>query len=206
LPNPISCRLPCVGVLALQGAFREHKWALERLGVQVFLASTLAALRDCEALVIPGGESTTIGRLLNDFNMMEPLRERIRGGMAVFGTCAGMVLLAREIEGSVQPRLGLMEITVRRNAFGRQVDSFEMDLEIPVLGEEPFPGVFIRAPYAVGVGQGVEILCSVQGKGVLLRQGKLLAAAFHPELTGDLRLHRYFISQVAGWNEACKIG
>lgn len=198
MSNPLSSRFPRVGVLALQGAFREHKWALEQLGVEVFLASKLLDLRDCGALVIPGGESTTMGRLLTDFNMMEPLRERIRQGMAVFATCAGMVLLAREIEGSNQPRLGLMDITVRRNAFGRQVDSFEMDLEIPVLGKEPFRGVFIRAPFVLKAGQGVEVLCSVQGQAVLVRQGKLLAAAFHPELTGDLRLHRYFMNQVTG--------
>ncbi|MEW6446910.1 MAG: pyridoxal 5'-phosphate synthase glutaminase subunit PdxT [Bacillota bacterium] len=195
MSNP-SLPSPRIGVLALQGAFREHKWTFERLGVEAFLVAKLSDLQECEALVIPGGESTAIGRLLTVFNLMEPLRERIRRGMAVFATCAGMVLLAREIEGSNQPRLGLMDIRVRRNAFGRQVDSFETDLEIPVLGKEPFRGVFIRAPYVLEAGQGVEVLCSIEGKAVLVRQETLLAAAFHPELTDDLRLHRYFLDYV----------
>lgn len=198
MSNSMSSHSPRIGVLALQGAFREHKWALERLGVEAFLALKRSDIQDCQALVIPGGESTTIGRLLTVFELMEPLRERIRGGMPVFSTCAGLVLLAREIEGSQQPRLGLMDITVRRNAFGRQVDSFEMDLKIPVLGKEPFRGVFIRAPYVLKVGQGVEVLCSIEEKAVLVRQKNLLAAAFHPELTEDLRLHRYFVHRVAG--------
>ncbi|MEW6572319.1 MAG: pyridoxal 5'-phosphate synthase glutaminase subunit PdxT [Bacillota bacterium] len=195
-----SSKSPRIGVLALQGAFREHKWALERFGVEAFLVTKPSEIFDCEALVIPGGESTTIGRLATVFGLMEPLRERLNQGMAVFATCAGMILLAREIEGSNQPRLGLMDMTVRRNAFGRQVDSFEVDLEIPVLGEKPFRGVFIRAPYVLRVGQGVEVLCSTEGKAVLVRQEKLLASAFHPELTDDLRLHRYFVNRVAGFD------
>lgn len=188
-----------VGVLALQGAFREHRWALERLGVPALLVNKPEELGAIEALIIPGGESTTIGRLLSVFGLMEPLRERVRAGMAIFGTCAGMILLAKEIEGSQQPRLGLMDVTVRRNAFGRQVDSFETDLEIPVLGERPFRGVFIRAPYITRVGPGVEVLARLEEKIVLVRQGRLLAAAFHPELTEDLRLHRYFLEEVAGF-------
>uniref|UniRef100_A0A7C2IDT3 Pyridoxal 5'-phosphate synthase subunit PdxT n=1 Tax=Ammonifex degensii TaxID=42838 RepID=A0A7C2IDT3_9THEO len=187
------------GVLALQGAFREHLWALERLGVKGIPVRKPAELALCDALVIPGGESTTIGRLLKVCGLMEPLLERARAGMPFFGTCAGMVLLAREIEGSAQPRLGLVDIVVRRNAFGRQVDSFETDLIIPALGEEPFRGVFIRAPYAVRVGPGVDVLCSLGEKVVLARQGKNLAAAFHPELTADLRLHRYFLTVVGGF-------
>ncbi|MDI6632295.1 MAG: pyridoxal 5'-phosphate synthase glutaminase subunit PdxT [Thermoanaerobacteraceae bacterium] len=129
---------------------------------------------------------------------MGPLLERAQQGMPLFGTCAGMVLLAREIEDSAQLRLGLMDVTVRRNAFGRQVESFEADLLIPVLGEQPFRGVFIRAPYVTRVGPEVEVLCWLEDKAVLVRQGKNLAAAFHPELTGDLRLHRYFLTVVAG--------
>lgn len=189
---------PRVGVLALQGAFREHKWALERLGVSAPLVLKAADLAAIDALIIPGGESTTIGRLLNVFGLMEPLLARVAAGLPVFGTCAGMVLLAREIEGSAQPRLGVMDVTVRRNAFGRQVDSFEIDLMVSVLGPPPFRGVFIRAPYITQVGPGVEVLASLAEKVILVRQGRLLAASFHPELTDDLRLHRYFVVDVAG--------
>ncbi|MEW6770620.1 MAG: pyridoxal 5'-phosphate synthase glutaminase subunit PdxT [Bacillota bacterium] len=186
------------GVLALQGAFREHLQALGRLGVRGFPVRKPVELAACDVLIIPGGESTTIGRLLVEFGLMDPLLERAQQGMPLFGTCAGMVLLAREIEDSAQPRLGVMDIAVRRNAFGRQVDSFEADLCVPVLGEGPFRGVFIRAPYVTRVGPEVEVLCRLEGKAVLARQGKNLAAAFHPELTGDLRLHRYFLTVVAG--------
>jgi 5'-phosphate synthase pdxT subunit len=186
------------GVLALQGAFREHLQALRQLDVKVFPVRKPAELAACDVLIIPGGESTTIGRLLVEFGLIDPLLEQAQRGMPLFGTCAGMVLLAREIEDSAQPRLGLMDITVRRNAFGRQVESFEADLRIPVLGEQPFRGVFIRAPYVTRVGPEVEVLCQLEDKAVLVRQGKNLAAAFHPELTGDLRLHRYFLTVVAG--------
>lgn len=184
-----------VGVLALQGAFREHKSTLERLGINAILVAKPAELAECDALIIPGGESTTIGRLLNAFGLMEPLLTKAQAGMPLFGTCAGMVLLARDIEGSDQPRLGLMDVTVRRNAFGRQVDSFETGLDIPALGKDLFPGVFIRAPYITRVGPGVEILCQLQDKIVLVRQGNNLASAFHPELTGDYRVHRYFLQR-----------
>ncbi|MGQ9512956.1 MAG: pyridoxal 5'-phosphate synthase glutaminase subunit PdxT [Thermodesulfitimonas sp.] len=187
-----------MGVLALQGAFREHKWALERLGVSAPLVLKAEDLAAIDALIIPGGESTTIGRLLNVFGLMAPLLARVAAGLPVFGTCAGMVLLAREIEGSAQPRLGVMDVTVRRNAFGRQVDSFEIDLAIPVLGTTPFRGIFIRAPYITHVGPGVEVLASLGEKIILVRQGRLLSASFHPELTDDLRLHRYFVVSVAG--------
>ncbi|RPF47162.1 pyridoxal phosphate synthase yaaE subunit [Thermodesulfitimonas autotrophica] len=189
---------PRVGVLALQGAFREHKWALERLGVSAPLVLKAEDLAAIDALIIPGGESTTIGRLLNVFGLMAPLLARVAAGLPVFGTCAGMVLLAREIEGSAQPRLGVMDVTVRRNAFGRQVDSFEVDLTVSVLGPPPFRGVFIRAPYITRVGPGVEVLACLAEKVILVRQGRLLAASFHPELTDDLRLHRYFVNEVAG--------
>jgi 5'-phosphate synthase pdxT subunit len=185
-----------VGVLALQGAFREHKNTLEGLGIKTVLVTKRSELETCDALVIPGGESTTIGRLLNVFGLMEPLLARAKAGLPLFGTCAGMVLLARDIAGSEQPCLGLMDVTVRRNAFGRQVDSFEAGLDIPVLGKDLFPGVFIRAPYITRAGPGVEILCRLQDKIVLVREGNKLAAAFHPELTGDHRLHRYFLESV----------
>lgn len=171
---------------------------LDALGVDTCLVTKPADIEACDAMVLPGGESTTIGRLLNVFNLMEPLLERARAGMPLFGTCAGTILLAKEIEGSAQPRLGLLDVAVRRNAFGRQVESFEASLEVPVLGEELFPGVFIRAPYITRVGPETEVLCHLDGKVVLVRQGKVLAATFHPELTGDRRLHRYFLALAAG--------
>lgn len=186
-----------VGVLALQGDFREHKTTLESMGIDTFLVLKPADIARCDALIIPGGESTTIGRLLTVFGLLDPLLERARAGMPVFGTCAGMVLLAREIEGSAQPRLGLIDVVVRRNAFGRQVESFEADLSIPVIGSDPFRGVFIRAPYITQIDPGVEVLGRLEDKIVLVRQGKILAASFHPELTKDYRLHRYFLNQVA---------
>ncbi|MEW6183288.1 MAG: pyridoxal 5'-phosphate synthase glutaminase subunit PdxT [Bacillota bacterium] len=183
-----------VGILALQGAFREHKWALEALGVDTCLVVKPDDIQACEALVIPGGESTTIGRLLDVFGLKEPLLQRTQAGMPLLGTCAGMILLAKEIEGSAQTRLGLLDVTVRRNAFGRQVESFEADLDIPVLGEDSFPGVFIRAPYITRIGPEAEVLCRWENKVVLVRQGRVLAAAFHPELTGDRRLHEFFLT------------
>lgn len=183
-----------VGVLALQGAFREHCRALERLGAEAVQVRKPAQLEGCRALIIPGGESTTIGKLMESYDLFEPIRRMGEEGVPIFGTCAGMILLAREIEGSNQPRLGLMNIGVSRNAFGRQVESFEASLEVPVLGPEPLKGVFIRAPQVVSVGPGVEVLGQYHDKVVLVRQGKMMAAAFHPELTEDNRLHEFFLS------------
>ncbi|MGB9661942.1 MAG: pyridoxal 5'-phosphate synthase glutaminase subunit PdxT [Moorellaceae bacterium] len=185
-----------IGVLALQGAFREHLEKIEDCGAEGREIRKPEHLRGIEALIIPGGESTTIGRLLVEFELMEPVRGLGQEGMPIFGTCAGMVLLAKEIVGSDQPRLALMETIVRRNAFGRQVDSFEAFLEVPLLGQDPFRGVFIRAPYVEKVGPPAEVLSTFEGKIVAVRQGKLLATAFHPELTDDLRFHRYFLSLV----------
>ncbi|HBT48168.1 MAG TPA: pyridoxal 5'-phosphate synthase glutaminase subunit PdxT [Peptococcaceae bacterium] len=182
-----------VGVLALQGAFREHIEKLEACGARGREVRKPRELEGVEALIIPGGESTAIGRLMVEFSLLEPIRRRGEQGMPIWGTCAGMVLLAKDIIDSQQTRLSLMDMKVRRNAFGRQVDSFETDLSIPPLGSEPFRGVFIRAPYAEEVGPGVEVLAAVDGKIVAARQGKLLATAFHPELTGDLRFHQYFL-------------
>jgi 5'-phosphate synthase pdxT subunit len=147
----------------------------------------------CEALVLPGGESTTIGKLVSRFGLAEALRQFAAAGKPVFGTCAGAILLAKEIEGNAQFRLGLMDIAVERNAYGRQVESFEEDLEIAVFGNEPFRGVFIRAPQISALGKGVEPLACCQGRVVLCRQGNLLACTFHPELTSDLRVHQYFL-------------
>jgi 5'-phosphate synthase pdxT subunit len=186
-----------VGVLALQGAFREHVAAFRNLGCECLEVRTPQDVASVAALVIPGGESTTIGKLLLDYRLLEPLLEQVRAGMPVYGTCAGAIVLAREIAGSDQPRLGVMDMRVRRNAYGRQVDSFETSLAIPCLGEEPFAAVFIRAPLIESVGPEVEVLARYGDGVVLARQGHLLAGTFHPELTGDLRLHRYFLNMIA---------
>ncbi|WP_165070787.1 pyridoxal 5'-phosphate synthase glutaminase subunit PdxT [Desulfovibrio sp. ZJ200] len=182
-----------VGVLALQGAFREHAAAVARLGAEAREVRQLKDMRGIDAMIIPGGESTTIGKLLVEWGMLDPLRERIEKGMPVYGSCAGLILLCREIENSNQPRLGVLDATVRRNAFGRQVDSFETDLEMPELGPPPFPAVFIRAPVLTGVGPRVRVLANVKGQAVAVRQDNVLATSFHPELTSDVRLHRYFL-------------
>ena len=184
----------CVGVLALQGAFREHVAAVSRLGVAAREVRQLKDMDGIDAMIIPGGESTTIGKLLNEWNMLEPLRQRILDGMPVYGSCAGLILLCREIENSDQPRLGVLDATVRRNAFGRQVDSFETNLSIPEIGADPLPAVFIRAPVITGVGAGVKVLAEVDGQAVAVRQNNILATSFHPELTPDTRMHSYFLS------------
>ncbi|MCX7911620.1 MAG: pyridoxal 5'-phosphate synthase glutaminase subunit PdxT [Dehalococcoidales bacterium] len=188
-----------IGVLALQGAFAEHISVLKQLGVTAVAVRLPQELDGLSGLVIPGGESTTISRLMLDYNLMEAIARRAEDGLAVFGTCAGMIVMAREISGNSVPSLRLMAIRVRRNAFGRQVDSFETPLEIPVLGERPFPGVFIRAPFIEECADGVEVLARLDnGTVVAARQGKFLATAFHPELTDDLRLHRYFLDIASG--------
>lgn len=184
-----------IGVLALQGAFREHQQMLDQCGVESVQIRKREQLEGVSALIIPGGESTTMGKLLKDFNLFEPIIKMGREGLPIFGTCAGLIMLAKDIAGSEQPRLGLMDISVERNAFGRQVDSFEADLDIPAIGHEPFRAVFIRAPYILSTGNGVEVLARFGEKIVFARQGRFLAAAFHPELTGDLRIHRYFLEK-----------
>ena len=190
------------GILALQGAFREHGRILNGLGAPTREIRQLRDLDGIDSLIIPGGESTTIGKLLNDLGIMNPLLSRIDAGMPVYGTCAGLILLAKDIEKSDQPRLGRMDIKVRRNAFGRQVDSFEAELPIPALGAESFPAVFIRAPIILGRGPEVEVLCGIEREGerrpVAVRQGNLLATSFHPELTNDARIHKYFLNMIAG--------
>ena len=186
-----------VGVLALQGDFREHVEQLRRIGVapiEVRLPKHLAAV---ERLIIPGGESTAIGRLLTIYKLLEPIRARAGHDLAVWGTCAGAILLAREVldqKQGGQPALGVMDIIVRRNAFGSQLDSFETPLDAPAFGEGALPGVFIRAPQIVSAGTGVEVLARLREGGIVAaRQGRLLATTFHPELTGDTRVHRYFL-------------
>ncbi len=183
-----------VGVLALQGAFREHVEMLRRLGheaVEVRLPEQLAGL---DALILPGGESTTIGKLMETFGLREPLRAFAQAGRPVWGTCAGLILLAHDV-GREQPLLDVMNVRVKRNAFGRQTESFETEVPIPPLGEPPFPAVFIRAPYIETVGDGVDVLGTLpDGTIVAARQDNLLATSFHPELSGDPRLHRYFLA------------
>jgi 5'-phosphate synthase pdxT subunit len=184
-----------IGVLALQGAFIEHEQMLRRLGVETVEVRLPAHLDGLDGLIIPGGESTTIGKLATDFGLLEPLR-RFAAERPAWGTCAGLIFLAR-VAGRDQPLLGLMDVRVARNAFGRQVDSFEADLSVPALGERPFPAVFIRAPLIEQVGPDVEVLARLDGgRIVAARQRHLLATAFHPELTGDDRFHRLFLEMV----------
>lgn len=183
-----------IGVLALQGAFREHRRSLGRLDVESAEVRVPRDLEDLDGLIIPGGESTTIGKLMNEGSLWEPVTRFIADGKKVWGTCAGAIILATDIEGSDQPRLSAIDITVARNASGRQVDSFEADLPVGVLGDRPFPAVFIRAPFITRVGSTVSVLAQWDGNTVLARQGRVLVASFHPELTDDLRLHQYFLT------------
>jgi 5'-phosphate synthase pdxT subunit len=191
--------LPRIGVLGLQGDVREHLAALDAAGeTDAAEVRTPEEIRGLLGLIIPGGESTTVGKLMTRWGLDAAIREEHDRGMAIFGTCTGMILLARRIEGSDQFRLGLMDATVRRNAFGRQVDSFEADLPVPALGNEPVRGVFIRAPLIVEAGPAVERLSEIPEGVVLAREGRCLASAFHPELTPDLRLHRRFLEMARG--------
>jgi 5'-phosphate synthase pdxT subunit len=197
---------PIIGVLALQGDVREHLHVLTDLGAHPVAVRRPAELAAVDGLVVPGGESTTIAKLARIFDLLDPLRERIAGGLPVFGTCAGMILLADRIEDgtSDQETLGGLDITVRRNAFGRQVDSFETDLDVTGI-EEPVHAVFIRAPWVDSVGDDVEVLARVPddqaeseaaGRIVAVRQGPLMATSFHPEVGGDGRVHRMFVDLV----------
>ena len=184
-----------VGVLALQGDFREHKLMLERLGARVREVRLPEHLEGLAGLVVPGGESTTIGKLAAEYGLDEAVRQAYEAGdLAVWGTCAGAIWIAREILDYQQPHLGLMDIAVRRNAFGRQVDSFEVDLEIEEM-DAPFRAVFIRAPEIVRVGEGVRVRARHEGRVVFAEQERMWAMAFHPELTGDDRLHREFLER-----------
>ena len=188
-----------IGVLASQGAFAEHIAKLRQLEAEAVPVRLPEELEGLDGLVIPGGESTSIGRLMRDYKLTSEIRDRVKNSLPVFGTCAGMILLAKKSSDAYLESLGLMDITVRRNAFGRQRESFEAELTIPVLGEKPFPGVFIRAPLIEQVNSQVEILAKLaDGTIVAVRQKKLLALAFHPELTDDLRFHQYFLDIVAG--------
>ncbi len=186
-----------IGVLALQGAFAEHAQALARLGVRAREVRQHKDLEGIDGLIIPGGESTTIGKLLDILGMAGPVRELGRAGLPIWGTCAGMILLATDA-GRPQPLLGLLDIGVRRNAFGSQLDSFEADLRVPALGDEPFRAVFIRAPLVERLGPGVVPLATLEdGTIVAAERDNVLVTAFHPELTGDPRFHEYFLAKVA---------
>jgi 5'-phosphate synthase pdxT subunit len=201
-----------VGIVAMQGDFEAHRRAVEAAGGEAVLVRTPEQVAAADALILPGGESTTIGKLLARFRVDEAVKEADAAGKPIYGTCAGMILLSKDIVSGEkrggQPTLGLMDISVARNAFGRQVDSFEANIAAPgVAGEEPLRGVFIRAPFVTKIGPGVEVLATYNGTVVLVRQDHRLASAFHPELTGDVRVHRYFLDMIRSAKPAeTKIG
>jgi pyridoxal 5'-phosphate synthase pdxT subunit len=182
------------GVLALQGDFREHVRTFHAAGATPVEVRLPADLEGVDCLAIPGGESTTISKLARAFDLVEPIRARAAGGMPILGTCAGMIVLARDVIGG-DPLLGILDVAVRRNAYGRQVDSFEADLQVRGI-EHPVRGVFIRAPWIEDVGPEVDVLATFEGRPVVLEQGNLLAASFHPELIGETGLHRYLLGKV----------
>ncbi|MEW4231662.1 pyridoxal 5'-phosphate synthase glutaminase subunit PdxT [Priestia megaterium] len=184
-----------VGVLGLQGAFREHAQALEAAGAEAIIIKKVEQLDEIDGLILPGGESTAMRRLIDKYDFMEPLRQFAQAGKPVFGTCAGLILLAGQVVDREEPHLGVMDIRVARNSFGRQRDSFEAALNIKDIGED-FIGVFIRAPHIVEVGENVEVLAMHNDRIVAARQGQFLGCSFHPELTDDARMAQYFVAMV----------
>ncbi len=188
---------PVIGVLALQGDVVEHLAALAALGARSIAVKTERDLAAADALIIPGGESTTVIRLLNRFGLVAPIKSRVHAGMPLWGTCMGMILAAHAVAGLEQETLDLIDISVRRNAFGRQIASAEVALLIPALGSPAFPAVFIRAPWIERAGPSVQVLATHEGHGVFVRSANVMATSFHPELTGDRRVHEYFIGMVA---------
>ncbi|WP_176345242.1 pyridoxal 5'-phosphate synthase glutaminase subunit PdxT [Priestia aryabhattai] len=184
-----------VGVLGLQGAFREHAQALEAAGAEAIIIKKVEQLDEIDGLILPGGESTAMRRLIDKYDFMEPLRQFAQAGKPVFGTCAGLILLAGQVVDREEPHLGVMDIRVARNSFGRQRDSFEAALNIKDIGED-FIGVFIRAPHIVEVGENVEVLAMHNDRIVAARQGQFLGCSFHPELTDDARMAQYFVGMV----------
>ena len=199
--KPNKGKTPLIGVLAMQGAFAEHITALTRVGARTRQVRTREDLDGLDGIVLPGGESTTMTMLLERTGLLGPLREAISSGLATLATCAGMIVLARDVVDGMsdQPGLGLLDIGVRRNGYGRQVDSFEAALDVKELGGKSFPGVFIRAPLVESTG-AVEVIARHDGHPVAVRQGRIVALCFHPELTDDLRLHREFV-RLAGESE-----
>ncbi|MDP9382054.1 MAG: pyridoxal 5'-phosphate synthase glutaminase subunit PdxT [Chloroflexota bacterium] len=195
-----------IGVLALQGDFKEHAAMLRQIGADPVEVRRAEQLDGLDGLIIPGGESTTIGKLMVSYELLEPLRKLIESGRPVWGTCAGMIVLAKDLGGLRQPLVGALDVRVRRNAFGRQLDSFETDIPMPEVGDEPVHAVFIRAPLVESVGEGVEVLGTLEdGTIVAVRQGNLLATSFHPELTGDSRFHLYFLQMVDAETETAAV-
>jgi 5'-phosphate synthase pdxT subunit len=188
-----------IGVLGLQGDVREHVAAVASVGATPVVVKRADEVTSVDGLIIPGGESTTIGKLLERFALLEPIAERARAGMPLYGTCAGLILMAKHIAGEqdVPHRLGVMDVTVRRNAYGRQAESFETDIDVPAF-DGTFRAVFIRAPAIEAVGEGVHVLAEHDGEPVIVRQGHLLGSSFHPEMTGDTRVHELFVSMVDG--------
>lgn len=184
-----------IGVLALQGAYREHLLVLEKLGITALKVRTESELSMVDALLIPGGESTVIDKLSRSFGVAEPIKARIAGGMPIFGTCAGLIMLADRLTDSApgQQTFGGLDITVQRNAYGSQQDSFSANIAVPAISEEPLPAVFIRAPIVQQWGNGVRVLAELDGRIVAVQQGNLLGLAYHPELTDSLEVHRYFL-------------
>ncbi len=192
----VGGKMKKVGILALQGAVSEHLNVLKQFDdVMVTLVKTREQLDEVQALIIPGGESTTMGRLLRDFELLEPLKKRIEEGMPTFGTCAGLILMAKTIEDETS-HLGVMDIVVRRNAYGRQVDSFSDSVRIEAISDAPIPLVFIRAPYVTATSEDVEILLKLENHIVACRQKNMLVTSFHPELTTDTAVHRYFLEMI----------
>ncbi|NCB39695.1 MAG: pyridoxal 5'-phosphate synthase glutaminase subunit PdxT [Erysipelotrichia bacterium] len=184
-----------IGILALQGAVREHTASVQKCGAEAVQIKSADELKNIDGLILPGGESTTMRRLINTYGLLKPLQDFANLGKPVFGTCAGLILLARSIAGESTCHMGVLDVTVERNSFGRQVNSFEASLDIKNVGQQ-FPGVFIRAPHIVEAGQDVDILCEYDGRIVMARQKNLLGCAFHPELTEDQRVMHYFVKMV----------
>ena len=185
-----------IGVLGLQGDVREHIRMLQLLGVESLIVKLPEDLSLVDGLIIPGGESTTMIRIMKEIEMYEPLKEKIEEGFPVFGTCAGMILLSKKVEGSDQLTLKVLDIEVERNAYGRQIESFEVDIKVPQFGDKPVRAVFIRAPKIVKAGNEVEALAEYEGTPVFVRENNVMATSFHPELTDDARVHEYFIKIV----------
>jgi pyridoxal 5'-phosphate synthase pdxT subunit len=184
-----------IGVLGLQGAVREHVHSIEESGAEAVVIKKVEQLKDVDGLILPGGESTTMRRLIDKYNFMDALKEFANSGKPVYGTCAGLILLAKKVVGYDEPHIGVMDVTVERNSFGRQRESFEAELNITGVAED-FPAVFIRAPHIVEAGENVEVICKHDGRIVTAREGNILGCSFHPELTNDHRITGYFVNMV----------
>lgn len=187
-----------IGILGFQGAIVEHQQHIERIGHEAIIVKYPEQLEEIDGLILPGGESTTIGKLLNRTEMMVPLRQLIKEGLPVWGTCAGMILLAKELDNDPVTHLAVMDITVKRNAYGTQIDSFDTTLCVPQIGPQEIPVVFIRAPYITKVGERVEVLCTIDGHIVAAREKDMLVTSFHPELTNNSAFHHFFCEEMIG--------